>query len=124
LIAGYLSLITNNTSGGDMSFVLVVSKFSGFISIFSTLIVFPLVLIWFITRKIEVYRKKDFKQKFGALYDGVKTEDKYTISFSLVFVLRRILFFLIAFNFYEYTLFQAMNIAFLNLFMIIYTGQI
>ena len=56
------------------------------------------------------------------LYDGCKKQNKYTIAYYFVYMVRRQLYLLIAFTFTENTIFIAQSLLFLNLAVGIYQG--
>mmetsp|Transcript_24944 Transcript_24944/g.38740 ORF Transcript_24944/g.38740 Transcript_24944/m.38740 type:complete len:353 (+) Transcript_24944:2718-3776(+) len=97
LICGYLNLQQPLI---DTSFT--AERLSLFISLFcfATALLLPVAfftaLVYFDTSK---FRTKSFSQKFGVLIEGVRTQDKVSLSYFLIFMIRRLLFFMIAFTF-------------------------
>ena len=63
---------------------------------FALVWIVPACSIYMLTRDIKTVRSKDFKRKWEALYEDLRDSNKGQLSFSLIFCLRRIIFFLIA----------------------------
>lgn len=61
--------------------------------------------------------------KWGMLYEGISTDTKIQLAYSIVFIIRRISFCIIAFYIPErYSFFQVMALLFSNLGISIYIG--
>lgn len=63
-----------------------------YVVLFLALIVLPGMFIKLLAQDKEMLENAEFKKKFGVLYEDVKTEDRWTYSYYLWFILRRIVF--------------------------------
>jgi hypothetical protein len=59
----------------------------------------PLLYIKMLLSPLDSFEKPSFKQKWGQFYERIKIDCKYKLCFYLVFMLRRVLFILVAFWF-------------------------
>jgi len=59
----------------------------------------PLLYIKMLLSPLDNFQKPNFKQKWGQFYERIKIDCKYKLCFYLVFMLRRVLFILVAFWF-------------------------
>ena len=66
--------------------------------IFFAIIFLPVALIWAIFSKNEQQiASKEFQDRWGALFEFIKTKNKFTRFYILIFVLRRFLFVMLCF---------------------------
>ena len=69
-----------------------------------------------------MYQNHKFSSGYGSLFEGVDLRTKWSAAFYLIFMLRRILMVIIAFEAPQYDAIQLMYLMFLNLAILIYTG--
>ena len=103
LIAGYLNWevpFGESKKSGE-----IVSNVAGKLSLLTTFIFIPCLYIWLLTKELKMFKYTPFREKWGEMYEGVKTKSKACLAFYFIFILRKIVFVLIAFNFHDYTLF-------------------
>lgn len=93
LISGYLQLKdpVYSTWGEYISTYL-----AGF-GLFLALVGFPAAIIYVIYQDVEYLLKIHFEWKWGPIYEGLKIKNKWALAYYLVYIIRRILFVLIAF---------------------------
>jgi hypothetical protein len=84
----------------------------------------PAAFFWVLVQDIETLRSKQFENKYGPLYEGLKLDNKWYLTYYVIFILRRLLFFGIAImkTDTDSAFVQIMIIMYMNIFMIIYTG--
>jgi len=58
----------------------------------SFVLILPLIIIILLFHKIETLKKDSYVNRWGTLYEGIKMQNKYEISFYLWFMLRRLTF--------------------------------
>lgn len=75
--------------------------FASILIVFS-LIVTPIAFIYLVTQNINMYQSHKFNSRYGSLYEGVELRSKWSAAFYLVFMLRRILMVVLAFEAPEY----------------------
>lgn len=83
-------------------------------------IVLPGALIYMITRDPEEI--ESYEDRFGVLFEGIKTKSKWDLAYYLLYIIRRLTFCLIAISFKGNTVYQFQALYILNLFMGIYIG--
>ena len=79
----------------------------GFICAFVTMIFIP-ASFWYILvckKRTKILTKPIFFQKWGALYENVSTKTKWHVCFYLLYIIRRLIYVTIAFNFDEHVTF-------------------
>lgn len=122
LISGYLNAIDplfDSTFVGNK-----ISLYVGYFSLFLIMVLMPAIFFYVLTQPLYFIRHSpEFQQKWGMIYDGCKTKSKATMSFFLVFLIRRLLYLYVAFAFTEHTIFIALSLLYINLFVTIYQGQ-
>tara|TARA_B110000285_G_C14536058_1_gene342867 strand:+ start:28 stop:237 length:210 start_codon:yes stop_codon:yes gene_type:complete len=69
-----------------------------------------------------MYQSHKFTSRYGSLFEGIEIRNKWSAAFYLIFMLRRILLVVIAFEAPEFDVIQLMYLLFLNLAILIYTG--
>lgn len=88
-VSGYLQSLKVTVSW--MYFGDAMSSVLGYICLI--LICLILILyVYILLQDKEVIDSEEFKSKYGAFYDSVKTSDKFKLSYNMVFVLRRVIF--------------------------------
>jgi hypothetical protein len=93
LISGYLQL-------KDPVYTTRGEKFSTFLAcfgLFLALIGFPFAIIYVMCQEKNTLATIPFEWKWGPIYEGLRTESKWTLAYYLVYVMRRIVFVSIAF---------------------------
>ena len=93
LISGYLQL-------KDPVYTTWGEKFSTFLAYFGlilALIGFPVAIIYVMCQEKVILYKVQFEWKWGPIYEGIRTESKWTLAYYLVYIMRRILFVSITF---------------------------
>ena len=60
------------------------------------LVMVPIAFGWMLIQDIETIRSNEFEHQYGPLYEGLKLENKWYLSYYVIFVLRRLLFFGVA----------------------------
>ena len=120
LIAGYLNYdkpICDKEASGE-KFAVVVSYFC----LFSSLVLVPGAMIHILSEKLEVIQSIEFKNSYGSMYEGVKTDSKFKLAFYLIFILRRMLFSFVAFGLSWSPVYQVQAVYLLNIAVGIYIG--
>ena len=69
-----------------------------------------------------MYQTPDFKKRWGAFHEDIRTTSKYHVSYFLVFVMRRILYLSSAFFIVDNPGMQRLLLRFSNLAMLIHVG--
>lgn len=87
------------------------------------MVLLPLAFAYVLCQPLSKLSQPDFQRKWGELYDGLKLRSKVEASFHLVYIVRRILYCFIAFLLYDFTVFQAQTLVFLNICNTIYAGN-
>ena len=59
-------------------------------------LILPIFVIYKLCRNFHRLEDKDFEEKYGSLYEGLKTKNRSAIFFSVNFIMRRILFAVLA----------------------------
>ena len=62
------------------------------------ILVLPGFMIYIMMQPIEVLKEPQFEKRWGTLYEGFRVVDKWTLSCNLLFMIRRVIFVVIAFN--------------------------
>ena len=120
LIAGYLNLrFPIDTKSGEKSGKYVALGYMGI-----CLIALPFVWVLAIRRSVKNLNTRRFQSRFGALFDDINKKNKWKMMYYLIFIIRRAIFCVIAFNMEAFPLLQVQCLMWINLFIIIYTGSI
>jgi len=84
----------------------------------------PAAFCWVLVQDIETIRSKRFENQYGPLFEGLKLDNKWYLTYYVVFILRRLLFFGIAImkTDTDSAFLQIMLLMYMNIFMIIYTA--
>lgn len=115
LISGYLQMKHPvYTTWGEMF-----STFLAGFGLFVALVCFPAAIIYVSRQEVEVLSKLFFFMKWGPIYEGLKTESKWTLAYYLIYILRRILFVFIVFFIPQGTI-QLIFLQYMNMFVIMY----
>ena len=92
LIAAYLqNKAPLYSTNGEKAGVIGAGIFS-----FLALIALPLAFIYVLSRPLDVLWQRDFQQVWGALYEGLKPINRWSLSYSFVVIMRRMIFVAIA----------------------------
>ena len=83
-----------------------VAVYFGNASIVMAIVLIPIGFIYMLSQGQEKIESEEFKLKYGGLYEGIRTNSKPALYYFLLFVIRRILFLVIAFFMYEYPTLQ------------------
>ena len=62
------------------------------------ILVLPGFMVYIMMQPIEVLKEPHFEKRWGTLYEGFRVVDKWTLSCNLLFMIRRMIFVVIAFN--------------------------
>jgi hypothetical protein len=62
----------------------------------AVIIAAPLFVVFFYSRNFSRFKDEQFNSKFGSVYEGLKTKDRYVIAYTAIFMIRRALFSLIS----------------------------
>jgi hypothetical protein len=62
----------------------------------AVIIAAPLFVVFFYSRNFSRFKDEQFNSKFGSVYEGLKTKDRYVIAYTFIFMIRRALFSLIS----------------------------
>ena len=60
------------------------------------MLIFPFFIIIFYCRKFEKWQDEDFEEKYGSVFEGLKTTSRSSLFYQIVFVLRRFLLLFVA----------------------------
>ena len=93
LIAAYLNLSQplDSTSGEKASLYI------GWYSFIVPVIIFPLMWIMIIVQPLKTLNSEKFQKKYGTFFAGIKSDRKIFMMYYLFYILRRIIFCLLAF---------------------------
>lgn len=75
--------------------------FNDFLSFFfsaTVFIILPIFVLVFYCLKFDKLSDKDFNDKYGAIYDSLKTKKRSILFFPIFFLIRRFIFILMAFK--------------------------
>lgn len=95
-----------------------------FFSVTVALVFIPIGFIVVLTRDISVINSPRFKNMFGGLYEGIKTNSKLSLAYFFFFIIRRLIFLVIAFFMYTYPTIQFQMLYMVNLAATIYLGLV
>lgn len=70
------------------------------------LVAAPIFVIVFYSRNFSRLSDEDFEGKFGSVYEGLKTSERYVIAYTPVFLARRALFTLTSLFLYKHVMIQ------------------
>lgn len=121
MISCYLNIYSPQTQTKSDVF----SYLFSYLCLFITLVVLPVAFGWMLSQPEEVLDLDSAKQRYGAFYEGVRTESKLSLSYHLVQMVRRLLFVLCVFQpLVEIPAsLQLMAVIFINLMANIYVGH-
>ena len=119
LISSLLNLSSPESSNNGE----LISKYLSYFCLFVTLIICPIAFAYVLKQPLDTLNSHAFESRWGSLYESVKLENKYTTSYYLVFMLRRIVFVGVAFFMYSSPSSQLQLIMFLNTAIMIYFGS-
>jgi hypothetical protein len=88
-----------------------------------TFILLPLTMLRVIFQDKSVLQTESYNQRFGVLYEELKIQSRYDLSFHLIFILRRLIFTFICLYMRSASYFQIMFLEYLNLALMIYLGN-
>ena len=86
-------------------------------------IIIPGLYIWVLLKPIDKLQEEDFKIRWGSLFMDINPRKKVNYLYPFVFVLRRLLFVVIAFQLRWFSALQIMALNYVNMFSIIYIGN-
>lgn len=77
-------------------------------SIFFTLLIitFPIFIVGFYLRNFDRLEDAEFEHKYGAVYEGLRTDKKSILIYLVYFIVRRVSFMLICFLLYKFVMMQ------------------
>ena len=112
LISGYLQLRAPLKSvSGEIT-----SIGYGWLTVMLIALFLPVAQVYVLVQPRSVLESTTFKESWSDLYEEIKTSDKWSLSYFLLFVLRRILYVLIAFLPISQVTWQVLSIQFITLF--------
>jgi hypothetical protein len=76
-----------NTTNGE-----VLGKILSYFSIIMINILLPFLSLYILTKTIDQLKEKRMKERFGELYEGIKINTKYTLIYTFLLVLRRLIY--------------------------------
>ena len=120
LIAGYLGFdkpICGNETLGE-KITVVVSYFC----LIMTLLLVTWAMIYLLSEKLKIIQSVKFKKSYGSMYEGIKTDSKFRVAYYFVFVLRRMMFCVIAFGLSWNPVYQVQAVYLMNIAIAIYIG--
>lgn len=122
-ICGYLNI--------SQYFTTTMGEWLGIILSFSTfslcVVVLPILAIWTIFKSpVSSFREVSYRRRWRVLIEGIRIRTKGQRAFIFVFLLRRLLFCITAFNnfFNQARIYQILSLLGQNLAMIIYSGMV
>jgi len=86
------------------------------------LIAFPICTLYFLLKNHERLPDRKNVLKYGTLYQGIKTENKSTVIYSGVFILRRAFLVCLVVFMHDYPFFKPMIFLWAQVFYIIWIG--
>jgi len=93
LIAGYINYYFSlDSTNGEVG-----ASYLAYYCLIVSLIIMPMVMIYIIMQDSETVRSGNFSDKWGVLYEGLKTESRWQYASNGIFMLRRLLFIMICF---------------------------
>ena len=86
------------------------------------LIAAPFCILWVLVSNKDSLMDRETKAKYSTMYDGIKTESNVTVSYTFVFLARRLAFVLTVILLQKYDFFKVMIFLWLEGFYVIYVG--
>ena len=118
LIAGILNFRAPlDTMNGEIT-----STIMGFIVLILALIALPGCAIYVLCQDLQKVNTEEFRQKWKPLVEPIKTKNRWTLAFMVVYIFRRIAYLGLGFIITS-QLFQIISLLLLNLFLTIYVGS-
>lgn len=96
LISGYLNY--DRPKCGDKASGEQVSVYVAYFCLMITLVIVPGFMIHLLNTPLQEIQTKEFKDSYGSMYEGVKTDSKARLAYFPIFIFRRFLFLFIAFG--------------------------
>jgi hypothetical protein len=101
----------------------VISKYVSWLCFAITLVICPFTFHFILKQPISTLKMHSFEAKWGALYEGLKLQNKWQASYYIVFCARRVLFVFVAFFLSTTPTIQLQLVMFMNIFVCIYVGS-
>lgn len=88
------------------------------------LVMVPMAFCWVLVQDMETIRSSEFENQYGPLYEGLHLKSKWYLTYYVIFVFRRLIFFGLSImdTDTESAFLQIMLLMYLNIFMLIYTA--
>jgi len=119
IIAGYLNYDAQIFSfDGERVGVIL-----GYVSLFISVLLIPAVLLYIFTKDISDYKTDNFRNKWGVVFEDIKTSDKFLASYFIIYCARRMIFCLFVFFVSHLPNMQLLMIQYMNLFVYLYVGN-
>ena len=94
LVAGYLNMRHPlDTASGETT-----ATYVAFCYLSVCVVILPALWVYALRRSIRNLNTRRFQSRFGALFDDIRKNSKWSMVYYLIFIIRRIMFCLIAFN--------------------------
>jgi hypothetical protein len=94
VISAYVNLFSNvfYTKSDLISF------YFSYVALFISVILLPAGLIFVLNVRKKALECNYWKKRFGSVYEGIRTDNKWALSYNLIQVLRRLLFLFVVFH--------------------------
>jgi len=74
-----------------------VANIVGYVSIAVTLVIIPALLVYVFTRELFEYQTEKFNKNWSYIFKDIKTDSKFSSSYFVLYIARRIIFVLLVF---------------------------
>lgn len=87
-----------------------------------TLVIVPCLLAYVFTRELFEYQTENFNKNWSYIFKDIKTDSKYSSSYFILYISRRIAFVSLVFYSVDVPTYQRLVMYNMNLFMFLYIG--
>ena len=94
LLSSYLSSILMESTTTDDKMAIIAT----FVLAAICLLIMPTIIIYVANKPLEVLTTKSFKRKFGKVFEDLKVRQQPAMFYSMIYLLRRVLFICIIFS--------------------------
>ena len=94
-ISGYFNYLGSKDSNVTVE---VISLYVRYFSFTSVAVIAPGMLIRMLRKDIQTIKSEEFQDSYGSMNEGLKMNNKWNLSYNMVFILRRLAFCIIAFG--------------------------
>ena len=118
-ISGYINYLGSKESDIPGEVISVYTRYFCFVSV---ILIAPGLLFNMLNEDIKTINSEEFQDSYGSLTEGLKSNNKWTLAYFLVFIVRRLAFCIIAFGLMEVHIWQVYLLYLCNLICGMYSG--